>query len=206
MKKPFTFDGLSEPLQARLRRIYHTTTATNALRIAQSGHIWSKDPCGFANFSINRNPYFAKTHGREVSLSFSYSGEVAMVGADFPPDFYDPNLLYIHFMSWPNNGTKDGMQISAIRAPAGTSKGLVCTGYRLSDDFHWKSRTNPNAAWLADELRTHFSDHLQLAVPRDFHARELLASQHPPVSVRMGKVATWAIRKVSRKISGHTST
>ena len=54
-KPKVRFTQLDAETQTRLRTVYHLTSAQAALNIARTGYIWSNDPDGCPNFSLNRD-------------------------------------------------------------------------------------------------------------------------------------------------------
>jgi len=153
LKNRLRFNQLDGDAKLRLRRFYHLTSADAALRILQSGFVWSNADDLSPNFATNRTvkPEFG---GRqEVCLTFNFMGPVHLVAQEFPASEYVPNALYVHLFEWPDMFNLDGMRVDRLRVSQGTSAGLECTGFNATAEFLERCKTDIEATMLLARIK-----------------------------------------------------
>jgi hypothetical protein len=153
LKNRIRFNQLEGEAKTRLRRFYHVTSAEAALRILQSGFIWSdaQDLC--PNFSSNRSAKAEFGPVQEVWLTFNFDGPAHLVPEEFPASQYVPNALYIHLYEWPDMFDLEGMRVANLRVAAGTSAGLECIGYQATPEFLERCKTDLEATMLLTRIK-----------------------------------------------------
>jgi hypothetical protein len=153
LKNRLRFNQLDEDARQRLRRFYHLTSADAALRILQSGFIWSDAGDLSPNFATNRTvkPDFGGS--QHVWLTFYFVGPVHLVAEEFPPSEYVPNALYIHLFEWPDMFKLDGMRVDRVRVSQGTSAGLECIGFNATPEFVERCKTDIESTMLLTRIK-----------------------------------------------------
>lgn len=177
------FTQLDDDTQQRLRTVYHLTSAQAALKIARSGAIWSNDPDGCPNFSLNRDLKLHYTATPEVALTFKFHGTVRL--QDEKVDFtgYEANTLNLHLIEWPTLYGMDGMRIAIARVAAGTVKDLECVDFKLTPAYIERCKTDPSAELLLRRLRRQLALGRMIKVPgsqQERQAFEVRASDAEP--------------------------
>lgn len=182
------FTQLDSETQARLRTVYHLTSAQAALSIARTGYIWSNDPDGCPNFSMNRDLKLHYTANPEVALTFKFHGDVRLHDEKVTFEPYDVNTLNLHLIEWPMLYGMEGMRIVMARAAAGTSADLECVDFKLTPDFIEKCKVDPAAELLVRRLRRQLALGRMIKVPasmedrREIEARTQEAEPKPSVA------------------------
>ena len=173
------FTQLDAETQQRLRTIYHLTSAQAALSIARTGYIWSDDPDGCPNFSLNRDLKLHYTAQPEVALTFKFRGTVQLHDdkVNFAP--YAPNTLNLHLIAWPTLYGMEGLRVGNARVASGTSADLECLDFKLTPDFIEKCKTDPAAELLLRRLRRQLALGRMIKVPASREERaEIEARTH----------------------------
>jgi len=153
LKNRIRFNQLEGEAKTRLRRFYHASSAEAALRILQSGFIWSdaQDLC--PNFGSNRSFKADLPAPPEIWLSFHFEGPAHLVPEEFPASQYLPNALYIHLFEWPDMFDLKGMRVAHLRVSAGTSAGLECIGYQATPEFVERCKADLEATMLLTRIK-----------------------------------------------------
>lgn len=166
------FTQLDAETQTRLRTIYHLTSAQAALSIARTGYIWSNDPDGCPNFSLNRDLKLHYTANPEVALTFKFHGDVRLHDERVTYEGYDANTLNVHLFEWPMLYGMEGMRVAMARAAAGTSVDLECVDFKLTPDFIDKCKSDPAAELLVRRLRRQLALGRMIKVPKSLEERK----------------------------------
>lgn len=176
-KRRVRFTQLDDETRERLRTIYHLTSAQAALNIARTGYIWSNDPDGCANFSLNRDLKLHYTATPEVALTFKFTGEVQLreKAVDFAG--YPPDTLNLHLISWPELYGMEGLRVAIARVAAGTTMHLECVDFKLTPDFIEKCKTDPDAELLLRRLRRQLALGRSVKVPGTAQERQAIEAQ-----------------------------
>lgn len=153
LKNRIRFNQLEDEAKTRLRRFYHVTSAEAALRILQSGFIWSDAPDMCPNFGSNRSAKPEFNPKQEVWLAFNFVGPAHLVPEEFPTSQYVPNALYIHLFEWPDMFDLEGMRVANLRVSAGTSAGLECIGYQATPEFVERCKTDLEATMVLTRIK-----------------------------------------------------
>jgi hypothetical protein len=182
-----TFKELDRRYQSKLRRIYHWTDAKTALRILRSSHIWSRDPLGFANFDVRRNPHEDDVLPRapEVSLTFKYQGPIQIVDLEFDPANYQRNVMYMHLATGTNFDEFGNLRIRHTRIPAGSTRGLKCFSCRPSVFYREKMMQDPKEVLVAEEIDSLLEEPRPIFVPRSAQERHTLLDAYPVITFGM---------------------
>jgi hypothetical protein len=191
------FTQLDEDTRQRLRTVYHLTSAQAALSIARTGYIWSNDPDGCPNFSLNRDLKLHYTATPEVALTFKFHGTVHLQDEEVDFSGYEVNSLNLHLIEWPTLYGMDGMRIAIARVAAGTVKDLECVDFKLTPAFIEKCKTDPDAELLLRRLRRQLALGRTIKVPgstQERHAIEARTSDAEP--------APWLIKSLWGKLTG----
>lgn len=153
LKNRLRFNQLDGDAKQRLRRFYHLTSADAALRILQSGFVWSAADDLSPNFATNRTVKPEYGGKQEVCLTFNFMGPVHLVAQEFPASEYVPNALYVHLFEWPDMFNLDGMRVDRLRISQGTSAGLECTGFNATAEFLERCKTDIEATMLLTRIK-----------------------------------------------------
>lgn len=187
-KSKVRFTQLDAETQLRLRTIYHLTSAQAALSIARTGYIWSNDPDGCANFSLNRDLKLHYTAQPEVALTFKFHGAIQLHDEEVTFTPYAANTLNLHLIAWPTLYGMDGLRAGNARVAAGTSVDLECLDFKLTPDFIEKCKTDPAAELLLRRLRRQLALGRMIKVPgsmeerREIEARTQEAEPKPSMA------------------------
>ncbi len=200
-KRRVRFTQLEEEAQQRLRTIYHLTSAQAALNIARTGYIWSNDPDGCANFSLNRDLKRHYTTEPEVALSFKFHGDVHLREQEVDYAGYEPNTLNLHLISWPKVYGMDGLRVAIARVAAGTTVHLECVDFKLTPDFIEKCKTDPAARLLLKRIRRQLALGRMIKVPKSMDERREIEARTADVPPEPSLV-----QKIWRRISGRAAT
>jgi len=203
LKNRLRFNQLDGETKQRLRRFYHLTSADVALRILQSGFIWSNADDLSPNFATNRTvkPDFG---GRqEVCLTFNFMGPVYLVAQEFPASEYVPNALYVHLLEWPDLLHLDSMRIERLRVSQGTSVGLQCTGFNATAEFLERCKTDIEANLLLNRVRRLAALSRSMRVPaspdeRNAVQSSFLDNRFSTLDVQKMKFSMWKRRLLKR--------
>ncbi len=205
-KRRVRFTQLDEEAQQRLRTIYHLTSAQAALNIARTGYLWSNDPDGCANFSLNRDLKLHYTTTPEVALTFKFSGDVNLLEREVDFAGYAPNTLNLHLKSWPTVYGLDGLRVAIARVSAGTTMHLECVDFKLTPEFIWKCRSDPDAELLLRRLRRQLALGRSVKVPATPQERQAIEAQgldEKPEPTWLQKVVGRLTNRETEKTSGH---
>ena len=153
LKSRIRFNQLDDVARDRLRRFYHLTSASAALQIIQSGAIWSNSPDISPNFTPNRDSKIKSVMAPEIWLSFQFSGVAHLVPEEEVASSYQPNSLYLHLYEWPDMYDLEGMRVALVRVAAPTASGLECTGFRASEAFLKKCKTDVPSMLILARLK-----------------------------------------------------
>lgn len=179
LKNRIRFNQLEDEAKTRLRRFYHLTSADAALRILQSGFIWSDAADLCPNFCSNRSakPEFSAQH--EVWLAFNFVGPVHLVPEEFPSNQYAANALYVHLFEWPDMFDLKGMRVNTLRVSAGTSAGLECLGYQATPEFLDRCKTDLEATMVLTRIKRLAAIARSVRVPASAQERKDLRASFP---------------------------
>ena len=153
LKSRIRFNQLDDVARDRLRRFYHLTSASAALQIVQSGAIWSNNPDISPNFTPNRDSRIKSVTEPDIWLSFQFSGVAHLVPEEAVASSYQPNSLYLHLYEWPDMYGLEGMRVALVRVAAPTASGLECTGFRASEAFLKKCKTDVPSMLILARLK-----------------------------------------------------
>lgn len=153
LKNRLRFNQLDGDAKLRLRRFYHLTSADAALRILQSGFVWSDADDLSPNFASNRTVKPGFTGSQQVWLTFNFVGPVHLVSEEFPASEYVPNALYVHLFEWPDMFNLEGMRVDRVRVSQGTSAGLECIGFNATADFLEHCKTDIEATMRLTRIK-----------------------------------------------------
>jgi hypothetical protein len=153
LKNRIRFNQLDADARDRLRRIYHLTSAAAALRIVQSGFIWSDAPDLCPNFTPNSSSRPTITAAPEVWLGFRFSGPAHLVPDEADATEYAAHSLYVHLYEWPDMFGLQGMRVARIRVSAPTASGLECIGFHATPAFMERCKTDIAATLLLTRLK-----------------------------------------------------
>ena len=171
-KRRVRFTQLDPEAQQRLRTVYHLTSAQAALSIARTGYIWSNDPDGCPNFSLNRDLKLHYTTTPEVALTFKFHGDAHLREQEVEYTGYEPNTLNLHVISWPAVYGMEGLRVAIARVAAGTTMHLECVDFKLTPDFIEKCKTDPAAELLLRRLRRQLALGRMVKVPSSPQERQ----------------------------------
>ncbi len=153
LKNRIRFNQLEDDAKTRLRRFYHLTSAESALRILQSGFIWSDAQELAPHFSSNRSTKADFGPGQDIWLTFNFVGPAHLVAEDFPVSEHVANALYVHLYEWPDMYGLDGMRVANVRVSAGTSVGLECIGYQAMPDYVERCKTDLESTLVLTRIK-----------------------------------------------------
>jgi hypothetical protein len=192
LKNRIRFNQLEDVARDRLRRFYHLTSATAALQILQSGAIWGNGPDLCPNFIPNRDSKIKPAAKPEIWLSFQFSGAAHLVPEDMDVRLYQSNSLYLHLYEWPDMFGLQGMSVARVRVSAPTSFGLECTGFRASEAFLKKCKTDIPSMLILGRIKklTAMSRTIQVPANED----ERVAIQRVFTVLRFGSLEIWQTR------------
>ncbi len=179
LKSRIRFNQLDGDAKTRLRRFYHLTSADAALRILQSGFIWSDADDLCPNFGSNRSAKPAFTAPQEIWLTFNFVGPAHLVPEEFSTDQYVPNALYIHLFEWPDMFDLEGMRVDKLRVSKGTGSGLECIGYSATPDFLERCKTDLEATMLLTRLKRFAASSRAVRVPESADERDVVKRNYP---------------------------
>jgi hypothetical protein len=197
-KNRIRFNQLEDVARDRLRRFYHLTSAPAALQILQSGAIWSNSPELCPHFTPNRDSKIKPAAAPEIWLSFQFSGAVHLVPEDASVASYQPNALYLHLSEWPDRFGLPGLRVAQVRVAAPTAIGLECTGFRASEAFLKKCRTDVRALLIQERLKRLAATSRAVQVPATEAQRNAIQAAFS--ELQFGALETWLARlKLWRK-------
>lgn len=186
LKNRIRFNQLEADARDRLRRFYHLTSAEAALRILQSGYIWSDAPDLCPNFTPNRPPRptpdapaAPDAAEPELCLRFQFAGTAHLVAEDTPAASYAPNALYVHLYEWPDLYSLQGMRVALLRVSAPTASGLECIGFQASPAFLERCKTDIAATLMLTRIKRLTGLSRSIRVPADAAQRAALAAEFP---------------------------
>jgi hypothetical protein len=192
LKNRIRFNQLEDVARDRLRRFYHLTSASAALQIMQSGAIWSNGPDICPNFTPNRESKLNPAAAPEVWLNFQFSGAAHLVPEEEVAANYQPNALYLHLYEWPDMFGLQGMRVALVRVSAPTASGLECTGFRASEAFLKKCKTDLPSMLILTRLRRLTALSRTVRVPAN--AAERAAIQAEFSALQFGALEIWQAR------------
>lgn len=179
LKNRLRFNQLDGDAKLRLRRFYHLTSADAALRILQSGFVWSDADDLSPNFASNRSVRPGFTGSQQVWLTFNFVGPVHLVAEEFPASEYVPNALYVHLFEWPDMFNLDGMRVDRVRVSQGTSAGLECIGFNATAEFVERCKTDIEATMLLTRIKRLAALSRNVRVPATPAERKAVQSAFP---------------------------
>ena len=179
LKSRIRFNQLDGDAKTRLRRFYHLTSADAALRILQSGFIWSDADDLCPNFGSNRSAKPGFTAPQEIWLTFNFVGPAHLVPEEFSADQYVPNALYIHLFEWPDMFDLEGMRVDKLRVARGTGSGLECIGYSTTPDFVERCKSDLEATMLLTRLKRFAASSRAVRVPGSADERDVVKRNYP---------------------------
>jgi len=181
-----------------LRRFYHLTSAAAALQILQSGAIWSNSPDLSPNFTPNRESKIKPVAAPEIWLSFEFSGAAHLVPEETEASSYQPNAMYLHLYEWPDMYGLDGMRVALVRVAAPTASGLECTGFRASEVFLKKCKTDVPSMLILARLKRLTAISHSVRVPATEAERAAIQAEFS--ALKFGAMEIWQMRfKLWRK-------
>ena len=192
LKNRIRFNQLDDVARDRLRRFYHLTSAAAALQIVQSGAIWSDRADLCPNFTPNRDSKLVPAAAPEIWLNFQFSGAAHLVPEGELPSSYLPNALYLHLYEWPDMFGLQGLRVSLVRVSAPTASGLECTGFRASEAFLKKCKTDMQSMLILARLKRLTAISRTVRVPAT--AAERTAIQAQSSALQFGASEIWRAR------------
>jgi hypothetical protein len=203
LKSRIRFNQLDDVARDRLRRFYHLTSASAALQIIQSGAIWSNSPDISPNFTPNRDSKIKSVTEQEIWLSFQFSGVAHLVPEEEVASSYQPNSLYLHLYEWPDMYGLEGMRVALVRVAAPTASGLECTGFRASEAFLKKCKTDVPSMLILARLKRLTAISRSVRVPATEAERaaiqtEFSALQYGPLEIWRTRFELWRKRMQKR--------
>jgi hypothetical protein len=171
------YTQLDAETQTRLRTIYHLTSAQAALSIARTGYIWSNDPDGCPNFSLNRDLKLHYTATPEVALTFKFHGDVRLHDEKVTFEPYAVDTLNLHLIEWPMLYGMEGMRIAIARVASGTTSDLECLDFKLTPDFIEKCKADPAAELVVRRLRRQLALGRMVKVPGSMEERKQIEAR-----------------------------
>jgi hypothetical protein len=192
LKSRIRFNQLDDVARDRLRRFYHLTSASAALQILQSGAIWGDGPDLCPNFTPNRDSKLKPSAAPEIWLSFQFSGAAHLVPEEEDLSNYKPNALYLHLYEWPDMYGLQGLRVALVRVSAPTSSGLECTGFRASEAFLKKCKTDVRSMLILARLKRLSAISRSVRVPAS--AAERVAIQAEFSALQFGVTEIWRAR------------
>jgi hypothetical protein len=179
LKNRLRFNQLDGDARQRLRRFHHLTHADAALRILQSGFIWSDADDLSPNCTSNRTAKTDFCADPQVWLTFNYVGPVHLVDEQFPPSEYVPNALYVHLFEWPDMFNLQGMRVDRVRVSQGTSAGLECIGYTATPEFLERCKTDIESTMLLTRIKRLAALSRNVRVPATPQERATVKAEFP---------------------------
>lgn len=183
--------SLAPELNKRLRRINHLTSSATAIRIIESGCIWSRDVDGPANFSLNQIPRDHLDESPEISLQFEFTGSAVLVPWDFPATKYVRNILFIHVTEGLDSPTLDTIKVWAARWPAGSTEYMRCLDFARTKDFIEASRSDPYRQLLLARLMALLGSPKTMRVPVQ---SEIAKIKSQATNLRLSLMQLWRQR------------
>ncbi len=192
LKNRIRFNQLDDVSRDRLRRFYHLTSASAALQILQSGAIWSNGADLCPHFTPNRDSKLKLAAAPEIWLSFRFSGAAHLVSEDETVSNYQPHSLYLHLCDWPDRFGLQGLRVAQVRVAAPTEVGLECTGFRASEAFLRKCRTDVSALMVLARIKRLTADSCAVRVPATEAERAAIKAQFS--ELQFGALEMWLAR------------
>jgi hypothetical protein len=181
LKNRIRFNQLDGDAKERLRRFYHVTSADSALRILQSGFIWSDAPDLAPNFGSNRTTKPEFNGSQQIWLTFNFVGPVHLVAEEFSASEYTPNSLYVHLFEWPDMFGLEGMRVDRLRVSQGTSAGLECVGFNASPNYLERCKSDIEATLLLTRIKRMAALSRNIRVPSTPQEREAVKVAYPKI-------------------------
>jgi hypothetical protein len=179
LKNRLRFNQLEPDARDRLRRFYHLTSAEAALRIVQSGFIWSDAPDLCPNFTPNRDSKLTIPAAEDIWLRFQFSGAAHLVPEDAPASSFVNNAMYLQLYEWPDMFGLQGMRVARVRVAAATSSGLECIGFQANEAFLERCKTDIAATLVLTQLKRLTAISRSMQVPGDAAQRAALQAEFP---------------------------
>jgi hypothetical protein len=179
LKNRLRFNQLESDARDRLRRFYHHTSAEAALRIVQSGFIWSDAPDLCPHFTPNKTSTPELGTEPDICLRFQFSGPAHLVPEEAPVSSYVPNALYLHLYEWPDMFGLQGMRVALLRVSAPCTSGLECVGFAPSPVFLEKCKTDIHATMILTAIKRMTAMSRSVQVPKDAAQRAAIAAKFP---------------------------
>lgn len=179
LKNRIRFNQLDVEAKDRLRHFHHLTSAEAALQIVASGAIWSDDPDLCPHFAPNRHSSQPIPASPDIWLSFRFSGAAHLVPEAFDAGSYEPNGLYVHLYEWPDMFGLQGMRVASMRVSAPTASGLECTGFKATDAFLNRCKTDINATLMLTRIKRLVAITRSVRVPGTAAEKAALQTQFP---------------------------
>jgi len=179
LKNRIRFNQLEDEAKTRLRRFYHLTSAEAALRILQSGFIWSDAADLCPNFWSNRTAKSTPNVSQDIWLAFNFVGPAHLVPEEFPANQYAANALYIHLFEWPDMFDLKGMRVDNLRVSAATSAGLECLGYQATPEFLERCKTDLEATMVLTRIKRLAAIARSVRVPATAQERKDIRASFP---------------------------
>jgi hypothetical protein len=179
LKNRIRFNQLDADARDRLRRFYHLTSAAAALQIVQSGFMWGDGPDLCPNFTPNRTSNPPVPVEPEIWLAFQFSGAAHLVPEEAPASTYVPNTMYVHLYEWPDMFGLQGMRVANVRVSASTASGLECIGFKATDAFLEKCKTDIAATLLLTRIKRLTALSRSVQVPATEAERAATLAQFP---------------------------
>lgn len=192
LKNRIRFNQLEDVARDRLRLFYHLTSASAALQILQSGAIWSNGPDLCPHFTPNRDSKLKLASAPEIWLSFRFSGAVHLVPEDATVSSYQPHSLYLHLCDWPDRFGLQGLRVAQVRVAAPTKVGLECTGFRASEAFLRKCRTDVPSLLILARIKRLTTASCVVRVPETEAERAAIKAQFS--ELQFGALEMWLAR------------
>jgi hypothetical protein len=192
LKNRIRFNQLDDVARDRLRRFNHLTSAAAALQIMQSGAIWGNGPDTSPNFTPNRDSKVRPSARPEVWLNFQFSGAAHLVPEEAEASSYQPNAMYLHLYEWPDQFGLQGLRVALVRVAAPTASGLECTGFRASEAFLKKCRTDVVSMMILARLKRLTAISRSVRVPATAAERDAIQAEFS--ELKFGALEIWRTR------------
>jgi len=179
LKNRIRFNQLDTAAKDRLRHFNHLTSAEAALQIVQSGFIWSDDADLCPHFAPNRSSGLPVGKAPEIWLNFHFSGAAHLVPEEADAKDFAPNALYVHLYEWPDMFGLPGMRVANLRVSAPTSSGLECIGFKATEAFLARCKTDIAATLMLTRIKRLTAITRSVRVPATAAEKAAIQAQFP---------------------------
>jgi hypothetical protein len=179
LKNRIRFNQLDVEAKDRLRHFHHLTSAEAALQIVLSGAIWSDEPDLCPHFTPNRHSSQPISTSPDIWLSFRFSGAAHLVPEEASAASFEPHGLYVHLYEWPDMFGLQGMRVANLRVSAPTASGLECIGFKATDAFLNRCKTDIDATLMLTRIKRMVAMNRSVRVPGTAEEKAALQAQFP---------------------------